>query len=83
MVLSIERIFLVVYVFRESNRYTDLVQEQFAEKLPETPVRHHNAVHRHIEKFRETGLELKPATTAYIRSISQADLQKVFANKIK
>jgi hypothetical protein len=27
--------------------------------------------------------ELKTAVTAYIRNISQADLQKVFANKIK
>jgi hypothetical protein len=27
--------------------------------------------------------ELKTAMTAYIRNISQADLQKVFANKIK
>jgi hypothetical protein len=40
MVLSIEeRVFLVECVFREGNRYTDLVQEQFAEKFPETPVR--------------------------------------------
>jgi hemoglobin-like flavoprotein len=27
--------------------------------------------------------ELKTAITAYIRNISQADLQQVFANKIK
>jgi hypothetical protein len=33
VVLTIEgRVFLVEYVFREGNRYTDLVQEQFAEK---------------------------------------------------
>jgi hypothetical protein len=38
MVLSLEeRVVLVEYVFREGNRYTDLVQEQFAEKFPETP----------------------------------------------
>jgi hypothetical protein len=43
------------YVFREGNRYTDLVQEQFAEKFSETPVPHRNAVRRLIEKFRETG----------------------------
>jgi transposase len=56
MVPSIEeRVFLVEYVFREGNRYTDLVQEQFAEKFPETPVPHRNAVRRFIEKFRETG----------------------------
>jgi Cdc6-like AAA superfamily ATPase len=46
-VLSIEeRVFLVEYVFREGNRYTDLVLEQFAEKFQETPVPHRNAVHR-------------------------------------
>jgi hypothetical protein len=27
--------------------------------------------------------ELKTATTAFVRNISQADLQKAFANKIK
>jgi transposase len=31
------------------------VQEQFAEKLPETLVPHCNAVRRLIEKFRQTG----------------------------
>jgi hypothetical protein len=54
-VLSIEeRVFLVEYVFREGNRYTDLVQEQFAEKFPETPVPHRNTFPRLTEKFRET-----------------------------
>jgi hypothetical protein len=38
MILSIEeRVFLVEYVFREGNRYTDLLREQFAEKFQETP----------------------------------------------
>jgi transposase len=56
MVLSIEeRVFLFEYVFREGNTYSDLVQEQFAEKFPETPVSHLKAVLRFIEKFRETG----------------------------
>jgi transposase len=50
-----ERVFLVEYVIREGNRYTDLVQEKFAEKFPETPVPNRNAVRRLIEKFRETG----------------------------
>jgi hypothetical protein len=31
------------------------MQKQFAEKFPETPVPHHNAVRRLIEKFCETG----------------------------
>jgi len=45
MVLSIEEhVFLVEYVFQEGNRYTDLVQEQFAEKFPETPVPQRNFV---------------------------------------
>jgi hypothetical protein len=39
MVLSIEEhVFLVEYAFREGSSYTDLVQEQFAEKFSETPV---------------------------------------------
>jgi hypothetical protein len=59
MVLSIEeRVFLVDYVFREGNIYTDLVQEHFAEKFPETPVPHRSAVRRLTEKYRETGLVL-------------------------
>jgi hypothetical protein len=53
MVLSIEEgVFLVEYVFRKGNKYTDLGQEQFAEKFPETPVPHRNAVRRLTEKFR-------------------------------
>jgi len=32
---------------------------------------------------RRTLNELKTAITVYVRNISQADLQKVFANKIK
>jgi transposase len=60
MVLSIEeRVFLVEYVFREGNRYADVEQEQFAEKFPETPVPHRNAVRRLTEKFRETGSVLE------------------------
>jgi transposase len=56
MILStVERDFLVEYVFREGNRYTDLVQEKFVETFPETPVTHRSAVRRLIEKFRETG----------------------------
>jgi hypothetical protein len=56
MVLSIaECVFLVEYVFQDDNRYTDLVQEQFAEKFPETPVPHRNEVRRLIEKFHEKG----------------------------
>jgi hypothetical protein len=37
LVLSIdERVFLVEYVFQKGNRYTNLEQEEFAEKFPET-----------------------------------------------
>jgi transposase len=48
-------LFLVEYIFREGTSYTNLVQDQFAEKFPETPVPHRNAVRIIIEKFRETG----------------------------
>jgi hypothetical protein len=44
----------VEYIFWEGNRYTNLVQEQFAEKFPETPAPHRSAVRR-LEKFCETG----------------------------
>jgi hypothetical protein len=37
------------------DRHTDLVQEQFAKKYPETPVLNHNAVRRLFEKFRKAG----------------------------
>jgi hypothetical protein len=39
-----ERVFLVEYIFLDGNRYTDLVQVQFAEKFPETLVPYRNAV---------------------------------------
>jgi transposase len=56
MVLSIEeRVLLAECIFREGNRYADLVQKQFAEKLPETPAPRRNAFCRLIEKFRKTG----------------------------
>jgi hypothetical protein len=55
VVLSIEeRVFLVEYVFQEGNKYTDLVQVQFAEKFPQTPVPYRNAFCTPTEKFRET-----------------------------
>jgi hypothetical protein len=53
-----EHVFLVEYVFQEGSRYTDLVQEQFAEKFLETSVPHRSAVCRLTEKFHETGLVL-------------------------
>jgi transposase len=56
VVLSTEgRVFVVECVCQEGKRYTDLVQEQFAEKFPETSVPRRSAVHRLTEKFRETG----------------------------
>jgi hypothetical protein len=74
-VLSIEEyIFFAEYIFQESNRYTDLVQ-QFVEKFPETlylTAMQFTDLLRHFMK-----------QAAYIRNISQADLQKVFANKIE
>jgi hypothetical protein len=52
MVLLIEeRVFLAEYVFREDNRYAELVQEQFAEKFLETPVPYRNAVRRFMGNF--------------------------------
>jgi hypothetical protein len=50
---------VVEHVFREGNRHTDLLQEKFAVKSPDTSVPHRNAVRRLIEKFRETGSVLE------------------------
>jgi hypothetical protein len=41
-----ERVFVVEYVFREGNRHTGLMKEQFAEKFPETPVNLLNKIKR-------------------------------------
>jgi hypothetical protein len=50
MVLSTdERVFLAEYVLREGKRYIDLVQEQFADKFPETLVPNRNVVCRPSE----------------------------------
>jgi hypothetical protein len=61
------------------------VQEQFAEKFPETPDIYlwgeaKSAVYRDCP---HTFNELKTAITAYLRNISQGDMQKVFVNKIR
>jgi hypothetical protein len=70
LVLSIEvRVSLVEYVFREGNRYNDLVQEQFDEKFPETPVPHRNAVRRVIENFRETSSVLDCLSIAFSKDV--------------
>ena len=56
----------------------------FAEKFPETPVPHRNAVKSAVYRdCPRTPNELKTAITVPIRNISQADLQKVFVNKMK
>jgi hypothetical protein len=75
MVLSSEeRVFLVEYVFREGNRYTDLVQEQFAEKFPNTAVPHRNAVRKFTDKFRETAATLILTTKSMYCSQVHSDV---------
>jgi hypothetical protein len=52
MALSIEEcVFIVEYIFQ------DIVQGQFAEKFPETPVPHHNSVRKLNGKFCETVIQ--------------------------
>ena len=41
---SEERVWLVKHVFQEGDRYTAVVRQRFAEKFPDKPVSHHNAV---------------------------------------
>jgi hypothetical protein len=80
MIISTEeRVFLVEYVIREGNRWPprwpDLTSPDFY-LWGETK----SEVHRDRPR---TLSELKTTITAYVRNISQADLHKVFANKIK
>jgi hypothetical protein len=86
-VLSIqERVFLVQYVFREGNRYTDLgTYGPLARRilLQQTFICEGAAKSTMYPDHPRTLNELKSAITVYIRNISQADLHKVFANKIK
>ncbi|XP_076319811.1 uncharacterized protein LOC143230330 [Tachypleus tridentatus] len=56
MVLTTEeRVWLVEHVFREAGRHIDVVRQRFAEKFPDTPVPHRNAVRNLVDKFWETG----------------------------
>jgi hypothetical protein len=76
-------VFFLLNVCREGNGYTDLVQKQFAEKFP-PDFYLWGAAKSAVYRARPRTLnELKTAVIVYIRNISQADLQKVFANKIK
>jgi hypothetical protein len=79
IVLSIEEesVFLVEYVFPEGNRYTDLVQERLADKFPQTPVLHRNAVRKLIEKFRETGSVLDAERSGRPSKLNDTKLMKI------
>ena len=56
MVLTTEeRVWLVEHVFREGGRHTDVVRQRCAEKFPNKPVPHRNAVRNLVDKFREIG----------------------------
>ena len=55
MVLTTEeRVWLVEHIFREGDRYTDVVQQWFTEIFPDKPVPHCNAVCKFVDKFCET-----------------------------
>ena len=54
--LSIEeRIFLVEFVFRNNDKYTESVKDEFQRRFPQTTVPHRDTVRDLISKFRETG----------------------------
>jgi transposase len=55
----------------------EIVQEQFAEKFPETPVPHRNAVHRLIEKFRETGSVLDAERSGRLSKLTDKKLMVI------
>jgi transposase len=56
MVLTIEeRVLLVQHVLSNGDKYTENVQQKFAQQFPDAQVPHRNAVRNPINKFRETG----------------------------
>jgi hypothetical protein len=70
-------------MFRKGNRYTDLEREQFAEKLPETPVPHRNAFRRIIEKFRETGSVLDAERRGRPSNLNDKKLMDIYDSMLR
>jgi transposase len=84
MVPSVEEhVFHVEYFFREGNRYTDLMQEEFDEKFPETPVPHRDAVRRLTEKFLETGSVLDAERTGRPSKLNDKQLVDFFDSMLR
>ena len=50
-----ERVFLIEHVFRNQDKYTDEVKQQFRSRFHNTVLPHRNTVRDLINKFRETG----------------------------
>jgi hypothetical protein len=63
-----------MYLFFDKRIYTTRSESRCALRIPYSAVSRNNP---------RTLNELKTIITAYIRNISQSDLQKVFANEIK
>lgn len=55
MLLTEERIWLVEYVFRAGDKYTEGVKKQFRERFPNSPVPHRDTVRALIARFRRNG----------------------------
>jgi transposase len=84
MFLSVEEhAFLVEHFFREGNIYTDLVQEQFTEKFPETPVHHPNTVRRRVEKFPEKGSVLDAERSGRPPKLNDKKFIDIFNSKLR
>ena len=50
-----ERVWFVKHVFREGDRYTDVVRQRFTKKFPDKYVLICNAVRNLVDKFCKTG----------------------------
>jgi transposase len=83
MFLSVEEhAFLVEHAFREGNIYTDLVQEQFAEKFPETPVHHPNTVRSCVENFSEKGSVLDAERSGRPSKLNDKKFMDIYNSKL-
>ena len=84
MVLTTEeRVWLVEHVFRESDRYTDMVRQRFAEKFINKPVLHRNAVRNPVDTFRKTGSVYDAERCGRPAKLSEEKLLDIFDSMLQ
>ena len=77
-----ERAWLVEYVFRADDRYTESVKEQFRERFPNTRVPHRDTVRALISKLRERLHVMRETPSKSVRRLAaEANVGRTTAHK--